>query len=221
VSAHDSSPEPVDHDIRMSKHTLRSAISSERRKRSPEETRKAAQGLRDVFMELPLLRAGPRVAVYVSHHGELSTWLLRVALAARGVCVVLPTMSRSGELRWSPDTVTLPDGGGGWLGRGDSRCARRGRTGVEVVLVPALAVDTRGRRLGRGCDGYDLILRQVDPLALVLGAVHDAEVLDAAVEPVPDEPHDVPVHAVITPSRILYLSGEWSAPGRRMRTDAA
>jgi 5-formyltetrahydrofolate cyclo-ligase len=95
---------------------------------------------------------------------------------------------------------------------------------VDLVLVPALAIDTRGRRLGRGRDGYDGLLGTGPNRPLVLGAVHDCEVLDAAVEPLPDEPHDVPVDAVITPSHILYIPREVrveeraQAAGRRART---
>jgi 5-formyltetrahydrofolate cyclo-ligase len=74
-----------------------------------------------------------------------------------------------------------------------------------IVLVPAMAVDTLGRRLGRGCDGYDRFLREIGPSTLVLCGVDDSGVFDAAVEPVPAEAHDMPVDAVITPSHLLHL----------------
>jgi 5-formyltetrahydrofolate cyclo-ligase len=77
---------------------------------------------------------------------------------------------------------------------------------VDIVLAPALAVDTQGRRIGLGGDGYDEILRRLDPATLVLVAVHDDELFDSAVEPIPEEPHDVRVDAVLTPSRIRYLT---------------
>lgn len=73
------------------------------------------------------------------------------------------------------------------------------------MVIPALAVDTCGRRVGRGLDGYDRILWLLDPEVLVLAAVYDGELLDSAVEAVPQEPHDVRVPAVVTPTRIRYL----------------
>jgi 5-formyltetrahydrofolate cyclo-ligase len=197
-------PGPLAIDARTAKEELRAAIRAERRTRSDEECRRAARGLRDVFLDLPQLRRASRVAVYVSLHGEPGTRLLRAALAARGVCVLLPVLAASGELHWLPDSIASAD-------RWNDRCHVRRRGSVrppediEILLVPALAVDTRGRRLGRGGDGYDRIMRRLGPTSLVLGAVHDCEVLDAAVEAVPEEPYDVPVDAVLTPTRVLFL----------------
>lgn len=205
---------------RATKDALRAMITNERRRRPAAESRRAAQGLRDVFLELPLLRSGPRVGVYVSHRGELGTQLLRAALAARGVCVVLPVISATGEVRWLPDTMSFPEPLP--LPRDGARRRRKSAPAdVEIVLVPALAVDTCGRRLGRGRDHYDLLLSQLGPTTLVIGAVHDDELLDAAVEPVPDEPHDVPVDAVITPTRILYLPRASATSRHPMPTAAA
>ena len=193
----------ADVEARAAKEQLRAAIRAERRTRSEEERRQAERGLRDVFLDLPQLRRAAQVALYVSLRDEPGTLLLRAALAARGVDVVIPAVADSGEVHWLPDGVTL-------AGMRDGRCRGRRRGSVqraediEILLVPALAVDTRGRRLGREDDGYDSILRHVGP-ALVLGVVHDREVLDAAVEAVPAGPHDVPVDAVLTPTRVLFL----------------
>ncbi len=64
-------------------------------------------------------------------------------------------------------------------------------------------MDRRGRRLGRGGGSYDRALaRLVATDALVVALVHDAEVLDL---PIPHERHDIPVHAVATPSGLRRL----------------
>jgi 5-formyltetrahydrofolate cyclo-ligase len=67
-------------------------------------------------------------------------------------------------------------------------------------------VDTLGHRLGQGGGFYDRTLRLVHAGVPVLALVHDPEVLDAAVEPVPVEPHDQPVHAAVTPRRCLRFA---------------
>lgn len=74
-------------------------------------------------------------------------------------------------------------------------------TSAEVVLLPGLAVDGRGMRLGRGGGSYDRVLARLDragtdPALVVL--LYDTEVVDR----VPEEPHDRPVHAVVTPSGV-------------------
>jgi 5-formyltetrahydrofolate cyclo-ligase len=198
--------EPADHPSRLAKDALRDLIRTERQTRSEKGRRAAARGLRDVFMEMPQLRGARCVALYVSRREEPGTQFLRAELAARGVRVVLPVTSGAGCLRWLPDCSALPEPRAERHGRRRTDARRTGLLDdVEIVLVPALAVDTLGRRLGRGHDGYDRVLRRIGPTRLVLCAVHDSEVFDAAVEPVPEDPHDVLVDAVITPTRILYL----------------
>ncbi len=76
---------------------------------------------------------------------------------------------------------------------------------ADVVIVPALAVDTLGNRLGQGAGYYDRALVVVPTTVPVIAMVHEGELLDAAVEPVPSGPHDVGVDAVLTPQRCLRL----------------
>ncbi|GAA4458119.1 5-formyltetrahydrofolate cyclo-ligase [Phytohabitans houttuyneae] len=70
-----------------------------------------------------------------------------------------------------------------------------------LVVVPAVAVDARGARLGRGGGSYDRALNRVAPDTLVVALLHDGEVVDQ----VPDEPHDRRVNAVITPGAGLVM----------------
>ncbi|MFB6395191.1 5-formyltetrahydrofolate cyclo-ligase, partial [Polymorphospora sp. 2-325] len=72
---------------------------------------------------------------------------------------------------------------------------------ADLVVVPAVAVDRRGLRLGRGGGSYDRALARVAPATLTVALLHDGELLDA----VPAEEHDRPVHAVITPSGVRRL----------------
>lgn len=65
-----------------------------------------------------------------------------------------------------------------------------------VVLVPALAVDRRGVRLGRGGGFYDRTLALCRPDAKLVAVVRDSEILDE----VPGEPHDIPVTHALTPA---------------------
>ncbi len=72
---------------------------------------------------------------------------------------------------------------------------------ARLLLVPALAVDRRGVRLGRGGGSYDRALARVAAGTPVVALLHDGELLDE----LPAEPHDRLVSAVVTPS------GGWSA----------
>ncbi len=197
-------PFPGTRRVRAAKEALRAAIRGDQRDWPPEQRRAAALGLREVFLELPHLRWVRHVVLYETQEGQLDTGPLRVALAARSIPVLLPTITRSGRVALRQDTVALP--GAPAPGRtADRVSASLPQDARAITLVPGLAVDTLGRRLGRGQDGYDRILAAIGPCELLLCAVADAEVLDAAVEPVPESAHDVPVDAVITPTHLLYL----------------
>ncbi|HZC08979.1 MAG TPA: 5-formyltetrahydrofolate cyclo-ligase [Mycobacterium sp.] len=66
---------------------------------------------------------------------------------------------------------------------------------ASVVLVPALAVDRAGVRLGRGRGFYDRTLVHRDPRARLIAVIRDEELLDE----LPHEPHDVLMTHALTP----------------------
>jgi 5-formyltetrahydrofolate cyclo-ligase len=74
---------------------------------------------------------------------------------------------------------------------------------ASIVLVPALAVDRTGARLGRGRGFYDRTLVLRGPRARLIAVVRDEELLDE----VPHEPHDVPMTHALTPGRGLVELG--------------
>ncbi len=74
---------------------------------------------------------------------------------------------------------------------------------AAVVLVPALAVDRTGVRLGRGAGFYDRSLPLADPAARLVAVVRDEEVVDR----LPAEPHDVRMTHALTPKHGLVALG--------------
>jgi 5-formyltetrahydrofolate cyclo-ligase len=66
---------------------------------------------------------------------------------------------------------------------------------VTTVLVPALAVDRHGVRLGRGAGFYDRSLSFRDPAARLIAVVRDEELVDE----LPVEPHDIAMTHALTP----------------------
>ncbi|MCF0234240.1 MAG: 5-formyltetrahydrofolate cyclo-ligase [Thermoguttaceae bacterium] len=69
----------------------------------------------------------------------------------------------------------------------------------DVVLVPGLAFDGEGRRLGRGAGYYDRFLAKTRPDALKIGIALDEQI----IERVPTDVFDVRMDCVATPTRIL------------------
>ncbi len=97
--------------------------------------------------------------------------------------------------------VVLTDRDLAWR-RGEQQLGPEAIAEVDVVLVPALAVDRRGVRLGRGGGSYDRAL--VRARGLVVAVLLDGELQE---QPLPEEEHDVRVHAVLLPTGLVLLSG--------------
>lgn len=72
---------------------------------------------------------------------------------------------------------------------------------ADLIVIPALAASADGTRLGQGGGWYDRALVHRRPGTPVVAAIFDDEVLEAGV--IPAEPHDVPVDAIVTPTRTI------------------
>lgn len=159
-----------------------------RRARLPAAERAAAGEALAAGLDT-VLRGADRVAAYYAVGSEPPTSAL-LALCRE---VLLPVLLPGGELDWAA-AGELRDGPHGLF---EPTAPRRGAAaiaGCDVVLVPALAVDGAGNRLGRGGGCYDRALRRAT--GLVVALLYDGELVDR----LPAEPHDVPVDAVMTPA---------------------
>lgn len=191
------------HDI--DKGTLRRRLVAARAAMSDSIRTDAGRLIRDHVLEMPEVAAAGTVAAYYSVGTEPDTHGLVFALWKRGSYVVLPVLLPDGDLDWAsyegPDS--LAPGPRGLLQpaepvRGVGTVAR-----ADVVLVPALAVDVRGRRLGRGGGSYDRALARVGAQVPTIALLYDSELLPS----VPAEEHDQAVRAVARPATgITWLS---------------
>jgi 5-formyltetrahydrofolate cyclo-ligase len=149
------------------------------------------------------------VAGYLAVGAEPPTRRLLDGLVDEGVRVLLPVIDGDG-LDWAPydGPHALVEGP---LGINEPTGARLGAaalSSVELVLVPALAVDRLGRRLGRGRGYYDRALAGYD--GETVAVVYDTEL----IETVPIEAHDRPVRAVLRPAGLTSVPTE-RPDGRR------
>ena len=75
---------------------------------------------------------------------------------------------------------------------------------ADLILVPALAASTDGTRLGQGGGWYDRTLPHRCPTAPVVAVIFDDEVLEPGQ--IPLEAHDIPIDAIITPTRTIRVT---------------
>lgn len=71
---------------------------------------------------------------------------------------------------------------------------------VEAFILPGLAFDTCGGRLGYGAGHYDTMLGKSVRMALKIAICYDWQVLET---PLPQEPHDVPMDWIVTDKRVI------------------
>ena len=72
---------------------------------------------------------------------------------------------------------------------------------ADLIVIPALAASADGTRLGQGGGWYDRALTHRSPGVPVVAVIFDDEVVEAGL--IPAEPHDVPVDAIVTPTRTI------------------
>ncbi|MEU3990702.1 5-formyltetrahydrofolate cyclo-ligase [Streptomyces platensis] len=198
----------MDHDR---KRGLRRDLLEVRRALPPDVVAATGEALATRALELdelvwpltPRPEALPTVAAYVSMGGEPSTRPLLDLLRAAGVQVLLPVLLPDNDLDWAlyEGAEGLVRAGRGLLEPDGQRLGPEAVTEADVVLLPGLAVDRSGLRLGRGGGSYDRVLARLERAgarASLVVLLYDAEVLAE----VPGEPHDRHVHAAVTPSGV-------------------
>ncbi|MCB7136980.1 5-formyltetrahydrofolate cyclo-ligase [Cellulosimicrobium marinum] len=190
------------------KEILRKAIRTNRQTRSERLRKEAAAAIADVVETIPEVAAATCVASYAARPAEPGTLDLLERLAGRGVRILLPVLGAGLQRDWAeyagPEDLQVrapgrpPEPGSDPLGPEAIGLA-------DVVVAPALAVDTRAVRLGQGGGWYDRALEHARPDAKVVAVVFPEEVYDAADRPLPREAHDRPVDAVATPNGWRWL----------------
>ncbi|WP_436971018.1 5-formyltetrahydrofolate cyclo-ligase [Micromonospora coxensis] len=207
------------HSAPEAKRDIRVALLAARRALTADQRAGAAASVLAELVDL-VRRLRPRrmtgyVPVGSEPGGPGMPEALRAALPAGGE-LLLPVLRDDLDLDWAayagPDSLVAA--GRGMREPDGPRLGRAAVGGAELVVVPALAVDRRGLRLGRGGGSYDRALARVPASALTVALLHDGEFVDV----LPAQPHDRPVRAVITPSGGLRTLGD--APGVDRHTSA-
>ncbi|MGE2713923.1 5-formyltetrahydrofolate cyclo-ligase [Mycolicibacterium litorale] len=190
------------------KAELRAELLRARRKAAAESRKRDAAALAGHLAGIAA--AGRTVCAYVPVGSEPGSLTLLDRLLSLGARVLLPVAQHDEAggplpLRWGEYRPgQLVDARFGLREPAPPWLAPEAVADADVVLVPALAVDRTGVRLGRGAGFYDRSLGFAAPGALLIAVVRDEELL----ERVPAEPHDVRMTHALTPGLGLVALGE-------------
>lgn len=183
-------------EIRLEMREKRKAVEEEERLEAGKEiAKKLAES------DIRLLLQAWRIAIYLSMTHEIPTRYIARSIFEAGREVVVPYWSQSNkkyQLTLMGPTTKLVTGK---LGIREP-CERVPVLpfDIDAFVIPGLAFDAQGGRLGYGAGIYDGILVEARKRAPKIAVCYDWQVLD---EPLPLEPHDIRMDWIVTEKRVI------------------
>lgn len=190
------------------KRAMRAELRERRQQRTDAAREAAANGVKAQLDALIARTGAGSVSCYLSTPTEPGTHAFIRDAVARGIRVLLPITRVDGLLDWAvadPEgelaegLFGVPEPVGGVL-------SPLAVNDVDLLIIPAAAVDRSGMRLGWGRGYFDKTIGSMAACPPVYAVVFDTELVDE----VPRDVHDQPVTGIVTPTQTLDF-----APRRR------
>jgi 5-formyltetrahydrofolate cyclo-ligase len=182
------------------KRALRADLRERRRTTPAVERERANDAITQNLVQLASDLGSRSISAYMSTPDEPGTREFLSWACGRGIRVLLPVSREDGLLDWAPydghdedvDLLGMPTPTSELLGP-------IAINSVDLIIVPAAAVDRKGMRMGWGLGYFDKTLGSMENCPPVYAVIFDNELVDA----VPTERHDQRVDGVVTPSGIV------------------
>ncbi|MDE5986511.1 MAG: 5-formyltetrahydrofolate cyclo-ligase [Prevotella sp.] len=179
----------------MTKQELRNSIIGERRKHSAEELAVKSAAVSERILRHPRIQEAKTVVAFWSLPDEPDISSVIVALYTQGKDVLLPCVTSDTEMvlrRYNGEESMSPGAFGILEPHGEESDIATLQRQPSVVLVPGVAFDRNGNRLGRGKGYYDRFLKKAGQV-YTIGVCHDFQI----VEEVPHGEYDMPVDELV------------------------
>lgn len=165
------------------------------------EARSAGLGAQQALIATREFAEARVVGLYAPVHNEVDTAeVMRQALAAAKI-VLFPAVCQEGlEFRRIEDPGMLHRGAFS-IPEPDAACPVHSPGEADLIVVPGVAFDLDGRRIGYGKGYYDRALHQLEGKGRLVGLCYDFQIVDV----IPGEPHDVRMDMIITERRVIRL----------------
>lgn len=185
---------PTTQTMPIPKERIRTRIAAQRRGLAQDQVREDSRRISDRVLAMAEVAAAHRIAAYLSRPHEVQIDGVIASLLDQGKRICVPAYHPGAEayrFAWlDADTPTAP-GAHGVAEPADPEWVNPGS--MDVLIVPGVAFDRAGNRLGHGSGTYDRLLQHYRGFRI--GVAFAFQLLDA----VPTDHHDIGVHAVITP----------------------
>lgn len=192
--------------IDNAKRALRADLRERRYGMSHAARETAADGIREQLRELVAKTGARSISCYLSSPTEPGTRAFIDEAVAAGVKVLLPVSRNDGLLDWvvAEPGAAVADGLLGVPEPIGEVLSPIAVGDVDLLVIPAAAVDAAGMRLGWGRGYFDKTLGSMENRPPVYAVLFDSELVDE----VPRDLHDQPVTGVVTPTRTVVLAPE-------------
>ncbi len=184
--------------MNAAKAALRTTMRARRSGISATDRARAGDAAAEQILALEVVARASLVAVYASAHWELTTTPLITALRMRGVALAYPRVTR-GTKQLTFHRVSCPEElhlGSFDIPEPSPRTPVVAPEHLDLVVVPGLAFDALGNRLGWGQGHYDVTFEH-HHRAIRIGYAFACQL----VETVPVSPWDLPMDAIVTEER--------------------
>lgn len=185
------------------KRALRAELRERRQNLTTTERSTATAGLTRNLVDLTTDLHARSVACFLSTTIEPDTRPFLNWAHAQGLRVLLPISREDGLLDWTTgDGETETEGLFGMPEAVGELLGPIAINDVDLIIVPAAAVDASGMRMGWGRGYFDKTLGSMEKCPPVYAVLFDGELVDE----VPRERHDQAVDGVVTPTRIVQFT---------------
>jgi 5-formyltetrahydrofolate cyclo-ligase len=190
----------ADDPVAAAKRAAREYARAARCALDPASCSRAAQSLADSLGSLPEVVIARTVLAYGATPEEIDPAIAVERLRSCGVTIAYPRIEAPGVLGLHvvDDESELVRGPFG-LTQPTEKAPRIQAREIDAVIVPGVAFDANGWRLGYGGGYYDRLLPVLRDDCARIGVAYDEQVLES----IPAQEHDVRMHVVVTPTRIL------------------
>jgi 5-formyltetrahydrofolate cyclo-ligase len=183
---------------REAKAALRHQVRAQLKTLSPEKRAGASSQARALLEAQALWKQARSVLLFAPMPEELDVWPLLATALSAGKAVALPRFVAEEKTYVACEVKDLTrDVRVGYFGIREpiEQCAPVSSNRVDLILVPGVAFDLNGRRLGRGKGFYDQLLVALS--GTTCGVGFDEQV----VPEIPVESHDICLNCLLTPTR--------------------
>jgi 5-formyltetrahydrofolate cyclo-ligase len=190
------------HRLEKTKVTLRSEIRALLKKFSPEKRAATSVQLCAKLKEQAFFKTAATVLFFAPLPTEVDLWPLLEESFGAGKIVALPRFDSASQSYIACRVQSLRDeiiSGQFSIREPHKNCVEIPSREIDLILVPGIAFDLHGRRLGRGKGFYDRLLTEIR--GVKCGIAFDEQI----VEKIPVEPHDIGMDFILTPTRCAKI----------------